>query len=1239
MSTNTHTSSTHTPKISIRTKLVVSAAITIGLAVLVALTVFLQYKSVGQAARTARFTREVIKEVSELNSLGYAYLLLKDERPKIQWQLRHGAMGKLLSEHVVKTPQEKALIAKLRSNLGQMKGLFDVLVKGTEEDRTGAKNAALSYDELIEGITAQLMARSEMMVNDASLLGRESTQRVDAVQRQSLFLVLASAFMLIVSAFVTAFLLVKSIGGSILILKQGTQRVAAGDFEYRLEMPVNDELGELGRAFDDMSEQLQRVTVSKNRLEQEVEERRRVEEELHKSEQRWATTLASIGDAVIATDIEGKIAFMNTVAEEMTGWKLAEAATKSVPEVFNIVNEQSRREVENPVTKVLREGMIVGLANHTILIRKDGTEVAIDDSGAPIRDGDGKVIGVVLVFRDITERKQAEEELETHRRHLEEMVHERTAALQRTEDLLNETQRITKVGGWEFDVITRRVIWTDEVYRIHEVSTAYDPSSPEQDIQFYAPEDQKRIADAFQRAVEHGESYDLELQLVTAQGNRIWVRTMGQVESEDGKVVRVFGNILDITELKKAQTALQGANAMLEQRVAERTEELRQSEERFRLALKNSPVSVAVQDRNLVYQWAYNQQTRRPDEIIGKTDADLFAPEDIAAIREVKLRVLESGAEEHVQYWLTSNGRRLFLDLHYEPLRGSAGEITGIGIAVVDLTEQKLAEEELHKGRIDMDRAQEVGQIGSWRLDIKHNVLTWSDENHRIFGVTKGTPLTYEAFLAIIHPDDRQYVHKQWNAGLAGEPYDIEHRIVVNGQVKWVREKAYLEFDDTGALLGGFGITQDITERKQLEEELRRSRDDLDLRVRERTAELEQAYQKLVEETEENQRLEAQLRQSQKMEAIGTLAGGIAHDFNNILAAIIGFGEMVEEDLPPDSPSIPRIQRVLSAASRGTELVRQILAFSRKTELTRKPLSLAPLVQETIQFLRASLPTTIEIKLSMKAARDSILASPAELHQILMNLVTNASFAMKEAGGILGINVTNVDFEPDSPVFDADIEPGEYVQLTVTDTGSGMAPDVMKRIFEPFFTTKEVGEGTGMGLPVVYGVVKSLHGTITVESEPGAGSTFRVFLPIARTDERSEGIEAQVTPKGSERILFVDDEEMLTEWGQAALERQGYSVTALTDSTEALNLFSSDPSRFDLVITDQTMPKLTGLHLARRLLKIRNNIPIILCTGHSDSTSPEKAKEAGIKEFLIKPLGKQQLAAVVRRVIDTKSED
>jgi len=332
------------------------------------------------------------------------------------------------------------------------------------------------------------------------------------------------------------------------------------------------------------------------------------------------------------------------------------------------------------------------------------------------------------------------------------------------------------------------------------------------------------------------------------------------------------------------------------------------------------------------------------------------------------------------------------------------------------------------------------------------------------------------------------------------------------------------------------------------------------------------------------------------------------------------------------------MQRVLKAASRGAKLVRQILAFSRKAEHVREPVSVSPITKETIQLLRASLPTTIEIKTSMEAVRDTILASPAELQQILMNLTTNASFAMREKGGILSISITNIDFEPDSLVSGEDVEPGEYVQLVVTDTGHGMEPHLMKRVFEPFFTTKEVGEGTGMGLAVVYGVLKSLGGTIAVQSEPEVGSTFRIFLPVARTDEKPEGTEIQVTPKGTERILFVDDEELLIEWGQAALERLGYTVTALTDSTEAFDLFSSDPSSFDLVILDQTMPKLTGLHLAKKLLIIRNNIPIILCTGHSDIVSPEKAKAAGIKEFLMKPLGKQALAQVIRRLLDTKSE-
>ncbi len=460
------------------------------------------------------------------------------------------------------------------------------------------------------------------------------------------------------------------------------------------------------------------------------------------------------------------------------------------------------------------------------------------------------------------------------------------------------------------------------------------------------------------------------------------------------------------------------------------------------------------------------------------------------------------------------------------------------------------------------------------------------------------------SFASIMHPDDLQMVVDIVTESVEQKkPYTLEYRILhVSGEVRWVFEKGQGVFSDDGQQVSFEGVIIDITKRKRAEHE--------------------------------TENLASRLQQAQKMEAVGTLAGGIAHDFNNILGAILGYTEMAKDDSQPGSTITRDLEKVLIAGERAKGLVQQILAFSRQSDAECIAFQPASVVKEAIKMLRPTLPTTIEINQDIDPATGLIFADPTQINQILMNLCTNAFHAMEKTGGKLDITLKETHLSSEDLVDEPNVEAGTFIQISICDSGPGIAPDIKDKIFDPYFTTKETGKGTGLGLSIVHGIAKSYGGFISLYSELGEGTAFHVFLPVIEKEAIPEIEIIEEIPVGRERILFIDDEEILAEMGKDMLERLGYHVTVRTSSLAALETFQNMPDQFDLVITDQTMPGMTGADIARRMIQIRPDISIILCTGYSTIISEEKAKSMGIKEFALKPLSKKGIAVLIRKVLD-----
>ena len=519
---------------------------------------------------------------------------------------------------------------------------------------------------------------------------------------------------------------------------------------------------------------------------------------------------------------------------------------------------------------------------------------------------------------------------------------------------------------------------------------------------------------------------------------------------------------------------------------------------------------------------------------------------------------------------------------------------------------QRKQMEERLEAQLRQNEAVKAGNVGLWDLDLITNQVSYSPEWKSQIGYEKDEiENDYKEWENRVHPEDlnptlekiRQSI-SEVRKGLQVK-FRFRHR---DGTYRWILSRASIISDESGRPLRMIGSHVDITDRIQAENE--------------------------------RKKLETQLMQAQKMEAIGTLAGGIAHDFNNILGIIVGNTELALDDVPEWNPAYSSLKEIKTASLRATSIVKQLLSFSRKTDQKLQPIEVAIVIKDALKFLRSTIPSTIDIHQEIQTTDETILADPTQINQIMMNLCINASHAMEQTRGKLTITVENVTLDDNSAKDYPDLKSGNHVKIMVGDTGPGIDPEIIDRIFDPYFTTKGVGKGSGMGLAMVHGIVKSHSGSITVDSALGKGTKFSILFPLAQEKAAVEAKTIQEMPRGKETILFVDDEISIVNMVQRMFERLGYKVQTAITPQDALDRFALNPDHFDLVITDMTMPQMTGVKLSEKLMEIRPDIPIIICTGYSALVDEEKAKELGLAAYVMKPINMSEVAQTIRKVLD-----
>jgi len=672
--------------------------------------------------------------------------------------------------------------------------------------------------------------------------------------------------------------------------------------------------------------------------------------------------------------------------------------------------------------------------------------------------------------------------------------------------------------------------------------------------------------------------------------------------------------------INKKRYLLSVVNDISKRKDAEKA--LLESEHKWRNILVNTPlIGISLDPRGRI-EFANKHFLKltgwKQTDIVGKDWFDIFIPDN--SKEEIK----------HI-FLLTINRQDAFEFSNFEneiviksgELRDVAwsnlvtkdleGELVNVTCLGIDLTEKKKYQRLIEKKNTDLrlmqeryDLATEGGHVGVWDWNIETGEIFVAPHLKKMLGYEDGEIKNHiDDWGSHVHPDDADAVMQEATACLEGKKpeYRIEHRMVhKGGSTRWFLASGQVERDANGTPLRFVGTDTDITSLKDLEE---------------------------------------RLRQAQKIEALGTLSGGIAHEFNNIIGIIIGNTELAIDDVPEWSPAQDSLKEIRAASLRGKEVVRQIMSFARKTTTKLNPIDICTIIKDSLKLLRSTLPTTIEIRPEIACDYALVKANPSEIHQVLINLAQNAAHAVKDDGtGIITVGVKKTVIDSlNSSSYD-NLAAGEYITLLIRDNGCGIPPEIMGSIFDPYFTTRDVDEGLGMGLSVSYGIVKKHNGTIKVTSEVDQGTVVEVVLPIIAEEPEHERRRGDELTTGTGRVLVVDDEPALVRLTTKILETHGYSVVGTTSAHDALEQFKKESADFDVVITDMSMPELPGDSLAQELMKIRPDIPIIVCTGHSDRIGQAEAEKMGITAFIHKPLSKDDLFKTVGKALDgAKSEN